>query len=210
MKRKALALLLIFMGLGFLLPADILLADSKACSHEWTAWEVTREATIRKTGAKIRTCEVCGKEQKKELKVLTPYAKFKKKTYTLKVGGSIVMGKQVSYALGDRIQKWTSSRTAVATVSKKSRVTARKPGTARLTVYMKSGKKAVCTIKVSGTVKKKTTTQKTSSGGGTVYWTPGGGVYHRSRNCSTLKRSKTVYSGSISESGKSRACKVCG
>lgn len=49
--------------------------------------------------------------------------------------------------------------------------------------------------------------QKKNSG--KVYWTPGGSVYHKSRNCPTLKRSKTVYSGSIAKSGKPRACKVC-
>lgn len=43
----------------------------------------------------------------------------------------------------------------------------------------------------------------------TVYWTPNGEVYHYSENCRTLSRSKTIYSGTISESGKDRACKVC-
>ncbi len=45
---------------------------------------------------------------------------------------------------------------------------------------------------------------------GTVYWTPGGSVYHYSRSCPTLSRSRIVYSGTPSESGKSRGCKVCG
>lgn len=50
-----------------------------------------------------------------------------------------------------------------------------------------------------------------SSGGGSiVYWTPYGEVYHLSRNCRTLARSRTVYSGTRAQSGKSRACKVCG
>ena len=49
-----------------------------------------------------------------------------------------------------------------------------------------------------------------SGGGGIVYWTPLGKVYHLSRNCSTLARSKRVYSGTRAQSGKSRACKVCG
>lgn len=44
---------------------------------------------------------------------------------------------------------------------------------------------------------------------GTVYWVASGEVYHSTRDCSTLKRSKTIYSGSISQSGKSRPCKVC-
>ena len=49
-----------------------------------------------------------------------------------------------------------------------------------------------------------------SSGGGIVYWTPNGEVYHLRRNCRTLARSRTVYSGTRAQSGKSRACKVCG
>lgn len=43
----------------------------------------------------------------------------------------------------------------------------------------------------------------------TVYWTPSGKVYHSSPNCSTLSRSSNVLSGTISQSGKSRACEVC-
>lgn len=49
-----------------------------------------------------------------------------------------------------------------------------------------------------------------SAKGSTVYWTPNGSVYHVSKNCSTLSRSKTIYSGTISESNKPRVCKVCG
>lgn len=42
-----------------------------------------------------------------------------------------------------------------------------------------------------------------------VYWTPGGSSYHKSNNCTTLKRSKTILNGSISESGKNDPCNVC-
>ena len=42
--------------------------------------------------------------------------------------------------------------------------------------------------------------------GGTVYWTPNGEVYHSTKDCPSLGRSKTILSGSISESGKSRPC----
>ena len=48
------------------------------------------------------------------------------------------------------------------------------------------------------------------SGAGTVYWTPNGEVYHLSSRCRTLSRSRTIYSGTVAESGKSRACSVCG
>lgn len=51
--------------------------------------------------------------------------------------------------------------------------------------------------------------QRANAGGGTVYWVAGGSVYHSTPNCPTLKRSSNIQSGSISQSGKSRACKVC-
>jgi hypothetical protein len=43
-----------------------------------------------------------------------------------------------------------------------------------------------------------------------VYWVPNGKVWHVSPNCRTLARSTTIYEGTIEESGKSRACHVCG
>lgn len=49
----------------------------------------------------------------------------------------------------------------------------------------------------------------TNSGGETVYWTPNGKSYHTTRGCSTLSRSKTILSGTISESGKHDPCDRC-
>lgn len=46
--------------------------------------------------------------------------------------------------------------------------------------------------------------------GETVYWVPNGKVWHTTPNCSTLSRSSDIRSGTIEESGKSRACKKCG
>lgn len=42
-----------------------------------------------------------------------------------------------------------------------------------------------------------------------VYWVPNGEVYHSTSNCPSLGRSKTIYSGTIEESGKGRRCKNC-
>ena len=43
----------------------------------------------------------------------------------------------------------------------------------------------------------------------TVYWVDNGEVYHTSLNCTSLKQSDNIKSGTIAESGKDRACKVC-
>lgn len=42
-----------------------------------------------------------------------------------------------------------------------------------------------------------------------VYWTPNGKSYHTTKSCPTLSRSKTILSGTQSESGKSDPCDRC-
>lgn len=51
--------------------------------------------------------------------------------------------------------------------------------------------------------------QAQQQAGGTVYWVPNGQVYHSTRDCPSLGRSSTIYSGTIAQSGKSRPCKNC-
>lgn len=51
------------------------------------------------------------------------------------------------------------------------------------------------------------------NGDAVVFWTGSGSVWHRSRECSSLKRSTNIKSGNISDAesaGKKRACSVCG
>lgn len=52
-------------------------------------------------------------------------------------------------------------------------------------------------------------TPKTAGSGEIVYWTSGGKSYHKRSNCTTLKRSKKIYSGTQAESGKIDPCNVC-
>lgn len=49
----------------------------------------------------------------------------------------------------------------------------------------------------------------TENVGDTVYWTKRGKVYHKYRDCSGLKKSKNIQSGTIDESEKPRLCKIC-
>ena len=47
---------------------------------------------------------------------------------------------------------------------------------------------------------------------GTVYWTKGGSVYHSHEDCSHLRKSKNVLSGTVEEAntaGKPRLCATC-
>lgn len=116
---------------------------------------------------------------------------------------------------------WKSKNSEVAKVGAKGVVRAKKSG--KTTIIAKfAGKKYKCKVTVISNTS--TSRSSASTGGrssdsssssepsrsGTVYWTPGGSVYHYSSNCPTLSRSRTIYRGTISQSGKSRGCKVCG
>lgn len=65
-------------------------------------------------------------------------------------------------------------------------------------------KKEAATKKESAEVK-----DNVSDKGEIVYWTPNGKSYHKTDECSTLSRSKTILSGTISESGKIDPCDQC-
>lgn len=198
MKKKLFSL---FLVIAMAVPAMTVPAD-EPCRHEWSDWYAVKKPTIHKTGLQERECFICDATQSKKTAKLKPYVKFTKKTVKLKVSKTYKL--KIKYAKGDSVKKWKSSNKKVATVSKKGKVKAKSKGTAKITVTMKSGKKATCKIKVSR--KKKASKKKVV---GTVYWTPGGSVYHRTVNCPTLSRSRTIYSGSLSSCPKSRPCKVC-
>ena len=169
--------------------------------HDWDDWEVETSPTIYKEGIKSRFCYDCDATQTKKIPKLKPYAKISKKSLKLYVGSSHKL--KASYAKGDSVKKWSSSKGSVASVSSKGVVKAKKTGTATITATLKSGKKASCKVTVIAKKKKQHTHKST------VYWTPNGSVYHSTPNCPTLSRSRTIRSGSISSCPKSRACKVC-
>lgn len=171
-------------------------------NHDWSKWRVSKKSTVFKKGSKYRKCYNCGKKQSKAIAKAKAFAKFKKKSYKLKKGKKLSLKKKVKFGKGDSIKSWRSSNKNVVSVTKNGTIKAKKKGTAKVTVFLKSGKKAVCKVKVTVPKKKK-------KSGGTVYWVPNGSVYHCTKSCPTLSRSRVIYSGSLSECPKSRPCKVC-
>lgn len=85
----------------------------------------------------------------------------------------------------------------------------------KVRTYKKDGDKTIYSswsdsepvyVKKSSNAKKKSTSKKSAAV--TYYWVENGEVYHISKDCTTLKRSKYISSGKSYPSGR-RACKVC-
>lgn len=74
------------------------------------------------------------------------------------------------------------------------------------TVYSSWSDSEPIYVSKSSAKSKKSTKKK--SKGAKFYWVANSKVYHKSKNCSTLKRSKNISSGKSFPSGR-RACKVC-
>ena len=153
---------------------------------------------------------------------------FAEKTYTIKVGETVNLADELiadEFETDDlteevEIIKWKVTDKKIAKVNQRGKVVGLRKGNVRITAITDEGMKITCKIRV--TTKRKSSGSGsgdsgsddsgsgTSSGVDTVYWTPGGSVYHYSRNCPTLSRSRTVYEGTVAESHKSHGCKVCG
>ena len=187
-------------------------AEDASCSHQWGDWNIKKGATISKKGKQSHECTLCGKVETKNISKLKPFAKFSKKKIEIRKAQKLKL--KVNYAKGDSIKKWKTSNKKVVTVSKSGKITAKKKGTAKITVTMKSGKKAVCTVKVTTTKKSSSSGSSNSSSNGgsdgnTVYWVANGDIYHSTNECASLKRSTSISSGPKSECPKSRPCKLC-
>ena len=174
-------------------------------NHKWSSYKTIKKASIYRKGIKKSHCIYCKKTRKKTVSKLKPFIRINRKTLKIKIKKSRKLS--VKFAYGDKVKSWKSSNKRIAVVNSKGKVTAKGSGKATITVRLKSGKKAYCKITVPA-VKKPA--PKKSSGGRIVYWVPNGGVWHVSRSCPTLSRSRTIYSGTIAQSGKPRCCKVCG
>ena len=127
-----------------------------AHTHKYT-WKTTAKATVFRPAKQEGTCSLCGKKQtrnygsklKAAIKLNVSSITLRRKQATTKV--------KVSMAYGDSIKSWASSNKKIVTVDKNGKIKAgTKTGTAKITVTLKSGKKATLKVKVQ-TAKVKTT-----------------------------------------------------
>lgn len=127
-----------------------------AHTHKYT-WKTTAKATVFRPAKQEGTCSLCGKKQTRN------YGSKLKAAIKLNVSSLTLQRKQtttkvkVSMAYGDSIKSWASSNKKIVTVYKNGKIKAgTKTGTAKITVTLKSGKKATLKVKVQ-TAKVKTT-----------------------------------------------------
>lgn len=119
--------------------------------HDWsnwsTLWDESIEPTIFKSGKQTRHCYTCSKVEEKIIPKLKATVKLSCKSKTLKKGKSFVL-KLKTWSYGDKVVSYNTSNKNIATVTSKGKVTAKKKGTATITVKMKSGCKATCKVNV--------------------------------------------------------------
>ncbi|WP_373212097.1 Ig-like domain-containing protein [Ruminococcus sp. 5_1_39BFAA] len=122
-------------------------------SHSYGEYKTTKAATALAEGVKTAVCSNCGAAVTAPIARLTPAVKLSVSSLTLKVRQSFTI-KASGLASGDKVTKWKSSNTKVATVNSKGKVIARKKGSATITVTLASGLSKKIKVKVqNGTVK---------------------------------------------------------
>ena len=129
-------------------------------SHQYGAWTVESEATVKAAEVQKHICSVCGKEETKDVgKALTPVLEIPGKLSSFNMKKDKTAKFEVTMANGDSVSSVKSSKTKIlkATLDKKTgKITVKgvKKGTSKLTIKLASGKSRTYTVKVvTGTVK---------------------------------------------------------
>ncbi|MDO5425836.1 MAG: transglutaminase domain-containing protein [Eubacteriales bacterium] len=133
------------------------LKQIKKTAHTYGSWQVKEKATIFENGVKVRICSVCGAEKTAAIKKLTAKVTLNASSIRMKVGQTSTALEISKKNSADSVVKWTSSKSDVVAVGRKTgKLTAKKKGTAVITVTMKSGVTASCKVTVgTSTVKAK-------------------------------------------------------
>lgn len=121
---------------------------SKTKNHIYGSWKTITKATVFKPAKQERICSVCkNKETRDYGKKLAAFIKLNTSSIVLQKGQYTTCIK-VSMANGDSVKSWIPSDKKIVTASKNGQIKALKTGTTKVTVTLKSGKKASFTVKV--------------------------------------------------------------
>lgn len=120
------------------------------CSHRYGEYTRVKEPTVQAEGLEMSICELCGDVQSRPVAKLKRTVKFSARSLPLQKGKSVSVRSLVTgIRKGDSILSFSSSKKSVAVVSASGKVTAKKKGTAVITVTMKkTGDSAALTVKV--------------------------------------------------------------
>ena len=116
--------------------------------HKFSSWKKISDATVFVQQKQKRTCSICKKAEYRYVGIkVKATIKLNLTSITLQQKQSTKVVK-VTMAKGDSVKSWASSNKKIATVDKNGTIKAVKKGTAKITVTLKSGKKATVTVKV--------------------------------------------------------------
>ncbi|MCI9101332.1 MAG: hypothetical protein HFH58_16165 [Lachnospiraceae bacterium] len=119
-----------------------------AAGHSYSSWTTNKKATIFNKGIKSRTCSVCNIKSTKTIKKLKSRVSISKTSLNIKRGKKYNL-KIKSKTVGDKVKEWSSSKSKTVSVNKKTgKIKALRNGTAVITLKMKSGCTAKCTVRV--------------------------------------------------------------
>lgn len=119
--------------------------------HTWGNYTTDQSPTIFAAGSESIKCTKCNAVKSDSVRTIAKLpssVKLNSKSTVLQLKKSTTAVKISSYTAGDKVASWSSSNKKVATVDSKGKITAKKVGTATITVKMKSGAKASCKVKV--------------------------------------------------------------
>jgi len=116
--------------------------------HAYTGWSTVTMPSITAPGLQLRACVHCNMIQHRYVDKADPFISLNinRKTIRLKRGRT----KKIiaSYAYGDKVVRYKSSKPKVVTVTRKGRLKAKKKGKAKITVTLKSGLKKSFWVRV--------------------------------------------------------------
>ena len=127
---------------------DQISEEIPALGHSAGDWEIEKAPTIFAKGVEVKKCERCDIDlEKRDIKKKKAKVKLNAKSTTMQVKKTSTALKVKSSSAGDTVRKWTSANKKVAQVDKKTgKITAKSVGTTYITVTMKSGVSAKCTV----------------------------------------------------------------